>query len=80
VVIRTREGDTTGDERSNPKVKSGMVKRALKWLAHNGFADEVTTSKDVFRIRSRFRLHVLDAVDAIGPLLAQIRQDSLASP
>jgi hypothetical protein len=73
VVLRIREGDTTGDERSNPHVRSGMVRRALKWLAANGLADEVGTSKDAFRIRSRFRLHVKDAVAAIGPALAQLR-------
>jgi len=80
LVLRWREGDQTGDERSNPHVKTGMVKRALKWLAQNGFADEVGTSKDTFRIRTRFRLHVLDAVDAIGPLLAHMREVTREAP
>ncbi len=73
MVLRWREGDTTGDERSNPHVKTGMVKRALKWLAANGLADEIATAKDAFRIRSRFRLHVKDAVSTIGPALAHLR-------
>lgn len=73
LVLRWREGDTTGDERSNPHVKAGMVRRALKWLAANGFADEISTAKDAFRIRSRFRLHVKDAVATIGPALAHMR-------
>jgi hypothetical protein len=73
MVLRWREGDTTGDERSNPHVKAGMVKRALKWLVANGFADEIATAKDAFRIRSRFRLHVKDAVASIGPALAHLR-------
>jgi hypothetical protein len=73
MVLRWREGDTTGDERSNPHVKAGMVRRALKWLAANGLADEIGTSKDAFRIRSRFRLHVKDAVGSIGPALAHVR-------
>jgi hypothetical protein len=73
LVLRWREGDTTADERSNPHVKAGMVRRALKWLAANGLADEIGTSKDAFRIRSRFRLHVKDAVASIGPALAHVR-------
>jgi hypothetical protein len=73
LVLRWREGDTTGDERSNPHVKAGMVRRALKWLAANGLADEIGTAKDAFRIRSRFRLHVKDAVANIGPALAHVR-------
>lgn len=73
LVLRWREGDTTGDERSNPHVKIGMVRRALKWLAANGLADEIGTAKDTFRIRSRFRLHVKDATATIGPALAHVR-------
>jgi hypothetical protein len=73
LVLRWREGDTTSDERSNPHVKAGMVRRALKWLAANGLADEIGTAKDAFRIRSRFRLHVKDAVASIGPALAHVR-------
>lgn len=73
LVLRWREGDTTGDERSNPHVKAGMVRRALKWLAANGLADEIATAKDSFRIRSRFRLHVKDAIASIGPTLADVR-------
>jgi len=73
LVLRWRDEDTTGDERSNPHVKSGMVRRALKWLAANGLADEIGTVKDAFRIRSRFRLHVKDAVGSIGPALAHVR-------
>jgi hypothetical protein len=73
LVLRWREGDTTGDERSNPHVKAGMVRRALKWLVANGLADEIGTAKDAFRIRSRFRLHVKDAVASIGPALAHVR-------
>lgn len=74
MILRWREDDTTGDERSNPHVKVGMVRRALKWLAANGFADEIATAKDAFRIRSRFRLHVKDAVGFIGPSLAHMRE------
>jgi hypothetical protein len=73
LVLRWRDGDTTSDERSNPHVKAGMVRRALKWLAANGLADEVGTAKDTFRIRSRFRLHVKDAVGSVGPALAHMR-------
>lgn len=79
LVLRWREGDTTGDERSNPHVKAGMVRRALKWLAANGFADEVGTVKDGFRIRSRFRLHVKDAAGSIAPALAHVRDLSVDS-
>jgi hypothetical protein len=50
-----------------------MVRRALKWLAANGLADEIGTAKDAFRIRSRFRMHVKDAVASIGPALAHMR-------
>ncbi len=74
MVLRWREGDTTGDERSNPHVKTGMVRRALKWLAANGLADEVATAKDAFRIRSRFRLHVKDAIGYIGDSLVHARE------
>jgi hypothetical protein len=80
LVLRWRDGDTTGDERSNPHVKAGMVRRALKWLAANGLADEIGTAKDTFRIRSRFRLHVKDAVGCIGPALAHVRDLALESP
>jgi hypothetical protein len=80
LVMRWREGDTTGDERSNPHVKSGMVRRALKWLAANGLADEIGTAKDAFRIRSRFRLHVKDATAAIGPALAHLRDLGSETP
>jgi hypothetical protein len=73
LVLRWREGDTTGDERSNPHVKTGMVRRALKWLVANGLADEVGNTRDAFRIRSRFRLHVKDAVASIGSTLAHVR-------
>lgn len=73
MVLRWREGDTTGDERSNPHVKTGMVRRALKWLAANGLADEVATAKDAYRIRSRFRLHVKDAIGHVGESLAHVR-------
>jgi hypothetical protein len=80
LVLRRREEDTTGDERSNPHVKSGMVRRALKWLVANGLADEIGTSKDAFRIRSRFRLHVKDAVGSIGPALANMRDLDAGGP
>lgn len=73
LVLRWRDGDTTGDERSNPHVKAGMVRRALKWLAANGLADEIKTKKGAFRLRSRFRLHVKDATATIGPALAHVR-------
>lgn len=73
LVLRWREGDTTGDERSNPRVKTGMVRRALKWLAANGLAEEVATARDAFRIRSRFRLHVKDAIGHVGGALAGVR-------
>jgi hypothetical protein len=73
LVLRWREGDTTGDERSNPHVKTGMVRRALKWLAANGLADEISTAKDSYRIRSRFRLHVKDAAAYVCDSLAEIR-------
>ncbi len=78
LVLRWRVSDTTGDERSNPKVLTGMVRRALKWLVSNGLADEVTSGKqvvvkDTFRMRSRFRLHVVDAVGYIGEAMATVR-------
>jgi hypothetical protein len=73
MVLRWREGDTTDDGRSNPHVKAGMVKRALKWLAANGLADEIAASKDAFRIRSRFRLYVKDAIGQVGSSLAHLR-------
>ncbi|HJU24280.1 MAG TPA: hypothetical protein VJ891_17385 [Casimicrobiaceae bacterium] len=73
LVLRWREGDTTGDDRSNPKVKTGMVRRALKFLAATGLADELSTPKDTFRIRSRFRLHVRDAASVLGESLAHFR-------
>lgn len=73
LVLRWRDSDTTGDERSNPKVLTGMVRRALKWFVANGLADEVTSAKDTFRMRSRFRLHVLDAIGDVGDSLAKIR-------
>jgi hypothetical protein len=79
LVLRWREGDTTGDERSNPHVKTGMVRRALKWLVANGLADEIGTARDTFRIRSRFRLHVKDAIASVGPALAHMR-DLAAEP
>lgn len=79
LVLRWREGDTTGDERSNPHVKTGMVRRALKWLVANGLADEVGSTRDAFRIRSRFRLHVKDSVASVGPSLAHVR-DLAAGP
>lgn len=73
MVLRWRDTDTTGDDRSNPRVLTGMVRRALKWLAANGLAEEVSTAKDTYRMRSRFRLHVLDALGDIGDSLATIR-------
>jgi hypothetical protein len=79
LVLRWREGDTTGDERSNPHVKAGMVRRALRWIAANGFADEIATAKDAFRIRSRFRLHVKDAIGSVGTALLHMR-DLAAGP
>jgi len=79
LALRWREGDTTGEERSNPHVKAGMVRRALKWLAAHGLADEISTAKDAFRIRSRFRLHVKDAVACIAPALARARDLSTES-
>ncbi len=73
MVLRWRDTDTTGDDRSNPRVLTGMVRRALKWLAANGLAEEVATAKDTYRMRSRFRLHVVDALGDIGDSLAAIR-------
>jgi hypothetical protein len=80
MVLRWRDSDTTGDERSNPKVLTGMVRRALKWLAANGLADEVGTAKDTFRMRSRFRLHVIDALGDIGDSLAVVRDLAAERP
>lgn len=74
LVLRWREGDTTGDERSNPHVKTGMVRRALKWLVANGLADEVSTARDTYRMRSRFRLHVKDATTVLAGALARVRE------
>jgi hypothetical protein len=80
LVLRWREGDTTGDDRSNPKVMTGMVRRALKFLAAAGLADEVATAKDTFRIRSRFRLHVRDAAFVLGESLAHLRDVGKGTP
>ncbi len=74
LVGRWREGDTTSDERSNPNVLTGIVKKALKWMERNGFADEVGTAKGVYRIRNRFRVHVKDAGFELGTMLAALRQ------
>lgn len=73
LVLRWREDDETGDARSNPHVKTGMVRRALKWLAQNGMAEEIPTAKDAFRMRSRFRIHVKDAIGSVGPYLVPLR-------
>lgn len=53
----------TADQRSHPRQKSGMVRRSLRWLAANGCADDV--GEDAFRMRSRFRLLVLDGIGAL---------------
>jgi hypothetical protein len=62
-VIRTRAVDTTTDGRSTTFTTLGMIKRALAFLADHGLADEVprAAEPDTYRMRARYRLHVLDA-------------------
>lgn len=66
-VQKWGETATTADDRSHPRQKAGMVRRALKWLEANGCADEIESSKDSFRIRGRFRLLVKDALGVLAP-------------
>lgn len=63
VVIRTRATDTTSDRRSTSHTTLGMIKRALSFLVEQGLADEVqrAAEPDTYRMRARYRLHVLDA-------------------
>jgi hypothetical protein len=63
LVIRTRAVDTTTDGRSTTFTTLGMIKRALAFLADHGLADEVprAAEPDTYRMRARYRLHVLDA-------------------
>lgn len=72
----------TKDDRHNSRLKSGMVSRALRWLAENGCADEVDTHARLYRMRGRFRVLVKDATAAImddlgaasiGEALAMVR-------
>jgi len=63
IVLRTRATDTTPDGRSTPFTTLGMIKRALAFLAEHGLADEMprAAEPDTYRMRARYRLHVLDA-------------------
>jgi hypothetical protein len=73
VLLRIRESDATPDERSNPHVRAGMVKRALRFMVANGLADEIQNREGTHRIRSRFRVLVKDAAHTIGTALATLR-------
>jgi hypothetical protein len=63
LVIRTRATDTTTDGRSTPFTTLGMIKKALAFLAEHGLSDEVprAAEPDTYRMRARYRLHILDA-------------------
>lgn len=63
LVLRTRATDTTTDGRSTPFTTLGMIRKALSFLAEQGLADEVprAVEPDTYRMRARYRLHVLDA-------------------
>jgi hypothetical protein len=63
LFLRTRATDTTSDARTNPHTTMGMIKRAFRFLVEQGFADELPQAglKDTYRMRARYRLHVLDA-------------------
>lgn len=71
LMLRTRAADTTSDTRSTPYTTIGMIRRALGFLEKQGLADQVKnpTEADTYRMRSRYRLHVLDAARAALDLL-----------
>ena len=63
LVLRTRATDTTTDGRSTPHTILGMIRKAFKFLEEQGLADKVDRPEepDTYRVRGRYRLHVLDA-------------------
>lgn len=74
LVLRTRATDTTPDGRSNPRTLLGMVRKALKFLEAQGLADEIPRAEvpDTYRLRGRYRIHVLDAAAYVGESQAVI--------
>jgi len=60
-IRRVRAADTTPDGRQTPHTIIGAITKALRWLEDQGLADEVKGETDTWRLRDRYRLHVLGA-------------------
>ena len=65
-------GKRKGHRVGHPKFRSKRGRQSIR-LTRNGFATEVPTAKNTFRMRSRFRLHVIDAIGYVGESLAHAR-------
>jgi hypothetical protein len=76
LILRTRATDATPDGRSNPRTLLGMVRKALRFLEDQGLAEEVPLPKaefpDTYRLRARYRLHVLDAAHYVAESQAMV--------
>ena len=73
---RLRAADTTPDGRDTPFNITGAIRKALRWLADNGLADEVAGAADTWRLRDRYRLQVLAAAGTAVDVVRQAGSDA----
>ena len=80
VLARAPDAKKAADDRSNPRTYVGAVRKALNVLAEQGLADADPGRPDTWRMRTRYRLHVLDAAGSAGEALEELRRLSGAAP
>ncbi len=74
VIARAPDAKKAADDRSNPRTYVGAVKKALNILVDQGLADVDQDHPDTWKMRTRYRLHVLDAAGTAGDALAELRR------
>jgi hypothetical protein len=74
VVARAPEEKQSADDRANPRTHVGAVKKALRVLEEQGLADRDQARPNLWRMRTRYRIHVLDAAGTAGEALEELRR------
>jgi hypothetical protein len=73
VIARAPDAKKSADDRSNPRTYVGAVRKALSVLVEQGLADQDPNHADTWKMRTRYRLHVLDAAGSAGEALDELR-------
>ena len=74
IIARAPDAKKSADDRANPRTWTGAAKKALRVLAEQGLCDPDPARPDVWLMKTRYRIHVLDAAGTAGEALDELRR------